>query len=349
MNELDPFATDTYAYDLPPELIAQSPAQARDQSRLLVLTKSGERRHLVFSDLPQLLQPGDLLVANDTRVFPARFLPKRSRGGAAQVLLLHPLKEPSTWLAMARPGKRVRPGDRLSLGPDEGIEIVNWAAGGNRIVRFYGIDAETAIQRYGIVPLPPYIRTAPPNAKERYQTVYATREGSVAAPTAGLHFTAELINRLRASGIRWTTITLDVGAGTFRPVNVPDVRRHVMHAERYEISEAAAQAIAHAKQSGGRVIAVGTTTLRALEDSARTSSDGSVRAGSRWTSLFIHPPDTVTTADAMITNFHLPRSTLLMLVCAFAGTQRILSVYAEAALMGYRFYSFGDAMFLEGR
>jgi len=349
LSEPDPFATGTYTYDLPPELIAQSPAEARDQSRLLVLTKTGERQHLAFSDLPQLLRRGDILVANDTRVLPARFLPKRSRGGAAQVLLLHPLPEPGTWLAMARPGKRVRPGDRLSLGPDEGIEIVNWAAGGNRVVRFYGMDAQTAMQRYGIVPLPPYIRTVPTNAKERYQTVYATREGSVAAPTAGLHFTPELLERLRASGIGWTTITLDVGAGTFRPVSVPDIRRHIMHEERYEISEAAAHAIAQAKQSGGRVIAIGTTTLRALEDSARVSPDGSVQAGSRWTSLFIHPPDAVTTVDSMITNFHLPRSTLLMLVCAFAGTERILSAYAEAARMGYRFYSFGDAMFLERR
>ncbi len=347
MNEPDPFAAGTYAYEIPPELIAQSPTQARDQSRLLVLNKTGERQHLVFSDLPQLLRRGDLVVANDTRVLPARFLPKRSRGGAAEVLLLHPLDDPGTWLAMARPGKRVRPGDRLSLGPDEGIEIVNWAAGGNRVVRFYGMDAQTAMQRYGIVPLPPYIRTVPTNAKERYQTVYAAREGSVAAPTAGLHFTPELLERLRALGIGWTTITLDVGAGTFRPVSVPDIRRHVMHGERYEISEVAAHAIAQAKQTGGRVIAVGTTTLRALEDSARVSPDGSVQAGSRWTSLFIHPPDTVTTVDAMITNFHLPRSTLLMLACAFAGTELVLSAYAEAARMGYRFYSFGDAMFLE--
>jgi len=347
LKEPDPFATDTYAYDLPSELIAQSPAQARDQSRLLVLGKNDERRHLVFSDLPQLLRRGDLVVANDTRVLPARFLPKRSRGGAAQVLLLHPLQEPGTWLAMARPGKRVRPGDRLSLGPDEGIEIVNWAAGGNRVVRFYGMDADTAMQRYGIVPLPPYIRTVTTNAKERYQTVYAKHDGSVAAPTAGLHFTPELLERMRVAGIGWTTITLDVGAGTFRPVSVPDIRRHVMHKERYEISQAAANAIAQAKQNGGRVIAVGTTTLRALEDSARVSPDGSVQAGSRWTSLFIHPPDTVTTVDGMITNFHLPRSTLLMLVCAFAGTDRILSAYADAARMGYRFYSFGDAMFLE--
>lgn len=347
MNDSDPFATETYAYDLPQELIAQSPSQTRDESRLLVLNANGERRDLVFSELPALLRRGDLLVANDTRVLPARFFPKRSRGGAAQVLLLHPLEEPGAWLAMTRPGKRVRPGDRLSLGPDEGIEIVNWAAGGNRVIRFYGLDARTAMERYGNVPLPPYIRTAPANAKERYQTVYATREGSVAAPTAGLHFTPALIERLRAGGIGWTTITLDVGAGTFRPVSVPDIRRHVMHEERYEISEAAAQAIRQTKQNGGRVIAVGTTTLRALEDSARHSADGSVQAGSRWTSLFIHPPDTVTTADAIITNFHLPRSTLLMLVCAFAGTERVLSAYAQAARMGYRFYSFGDAMFLE--
>jgi S-adenosylmethionine:tRNA ribosyltransferase-isomerase len=344
---IDPFATATYTYDLPPELIAQAPAPMREHARLLWLPSSGQNRHVRFSNLPTLLRPGDLLVANDTRVLRARFFPKRRRGGAAQILLLHPAREPGTWIAMARPGKRVRPGDRLTLGPNEGIEIVDWAPGGNRVVRFYGLDADAAMERYGVVPLPPYVRTPPPDAAERYQTVYATCEGSVAAPTAGLHFTTELIEGVRAQGVSWHTITLDVGAGTFRPVAAADIRKHLMHEERYEIPASTAEAIALTRSAAGRVIAVGTTTLRALEDAARTSADGVIHAGSRWTSLFIHPPMQVTTIDALITNFHLPRSTLLMLVCAFAGTHAVLNAYKEAVEQRYRFYSFGDAMFVE--
>ncbi|MBV8204713.1 MAG: tRNA preQ1(34) S-adenosylmethionine ribosyltransferase-isomerase QueA [Candidatus Eremiobacteraeota bacterium] len=343
----DPYATATYEYDLPSELVAQAPAPSREQARLLWLPHGGATQHRTFAELPSLLRPGDLLVANDTRVLRARFFPKRRRGGASQVLLLHPATKAGTWIAMARPGKRVRPGDRLSLGPAEGIEILDWAPGGNRLVQFYGIDAQAAMERYGIVPLPPYVRTPPVDAAERYQTVYAAREGSVAAPTAGLHFTSELIEALRAQGVAWHTITLDVGAGTFRPVAAVDIREHHMHEERYDIPDATAQAIGQTRRSGGRVIAVGTTTLRALEDAARQSTDGSIDAGSRWTSLFIHPPMQITTADALITNFHLPRSTLLMLVCAFAGTRRVLDAYREAVDQQYRFYSFGDAMLVE--
>ncbi|MDQ6767745.1 MAG: tRNA preQ1(34) S-adenosylmethionine ribosyltransferase-isomerase QueA [Candidatus Eremiobacteraeota bacterium] len=347
MSNVDPFATQTYTYELPPELIAQTPAPQRDQSRLLAVLRNGERRHLSVSDLAQLLRSGDLLVANDTRVLRARFYPKRRGGGAAQVLLLHPAGEPETWIAMARPGKRVRAGDRLRLGPSEGIEILDWAPGGNRVVRFYGIDAQTAMERYGLVPLPPYIHAPPQDASERYQTVYATRAGSVAAPTAGLHFTPELLAQLQALGIGWATVTLDVGPGTFRPVSTADVRAHVMHEERYEISQATADAIARTRASGGRVIAVGTTTLRAMEDSASSAADGSVQATNRSTSLFIHPPYRVTTADTLMTNFHLPRSTLLMLVSAFGGTERIRAAYEDAVRLRYRFYSFGDAMFVE--
>ena len=347
MPSTDPFATATYSYELPPELIAQAPAPSREQARLFVLPTNGEIRHTHFSALPSLLRQGDLVVANDTRVLRARFFPKRRRGGAAQVLLLHPALQAGTWIAMARPGKRVRPGDRLTLGPDIGIEILDWAPGGNRLIRFYGIEAEAAMERFGQVPLPPYVHTPPPDAAQRYQTVYATREGSVAAPTAGLHFTPALIEEVRARGATWETITLDVGAGTFRPVASDDIRDHVMHEERYEIGTAAAQAVARVRAAGGRVIAVGTTTLRALEDAVRNSPDGAIHEGSRWTSLFIHPPERVTTADALITNFHLPRSTLLMLVCAFAGTDRVLDAYAQAVAQCYRFYSFGDAMFVE--
>jgi S-adenosylmethionine:tRNA ribosyltransferase-isomerase len=345
----DPYATATYEYDLPAELIAQRPADTRDESRLLVVTSSGALRHLHFSGLPTLLEAGDLLIANDTRVLRARFFVQRKKGGAAQVLLLHPLDREGNWLAMARPGKRVRPGDHLRLDDQVGIEIVDYAAGGNRIVRFYGTDAESAMRRFGVVPLPPYIRDIPWDAAERYQTVYATQPGSVAAPTAGLHFTQRLICELQERGVGWATVTLDVGAGTFRPVKVADVRQHYMHAERYTISEQTAQAVAQARVAGKRVIAIGTTTLRALEDARKNSSDGQVHHCVRWTSLFLHPPAAIEAADALITNFHLPRSTLLMLVCAFAGTRNVLGAYEEAVRLKYRFYSFGDAMFLERR
>jgi S-adenosylmethionine:tRNA ribosyltransferase-isomerase len=347
MDAPDPYATATYDYDLPPELIAQTPAPQRDASRLLAVSADGSLRHLQFSDLLTLLHPGDLLVANDARVLKARFRPKRKRGGASQVLLLHPTQDPELWLAMARPGKRIRPGDKLTLGDGAGIEVVDWAPGGNRVVRFFGIDALTAMERFGEVPLPPYIRTAPSDAAERYQTVYATHTGSVAAPTAGLHFTQPLLARLKEAGIDWTTVTLDVGAGTFRPVTASDVREHVMHAEHYTIGAEAANAIARAREGRHRIVAVGTTALRALEDARRISDDGVIRAAERWTSLFVHPPEKVGAVDALITNFHLPRSTLLMLVCAFSGTRAVLAAYAEAVRQRYRFYSFGDAMFLE--
>ncbi len=247
---------------------------------------------------------------------------------------------------MARPGKRIRPGDRLALGEGVGIEVVDRAPGGNRIVRFYGLDAQAAMARYGQVPLPPYIRTPPPGAAERYQTVYARQPGSVAAPTAGLHFTPELLKRLGEQGIEWATITLHVGAGTFRPVKTDDIRRHVMHAEEYEITAETADRIRRARSAGRRVIAVGTTTLRALEDAAR-QADADIQPGRRWTNLFVAPPQRITSVDVLITNFHLPRSTLLMLVCAFAGTERMLAAYAEAVRLEYRFYSFGDAMLIE--
>lgn len=341
----DEFRSDAFDYELPEALIAQRPADRRDASRLLVLPRRGPIGHKQFSDLTDLLDTGDLLVANDAKVLRARFHPKRREGGRAEVLLLHPAVQPECWEAMARPGKRVRKGDRLTLGFDCGIEIVDWAAGGNRIVRFFGISPDKAMERFGETPLPPYIHAPPADADERYQTVYAVKEGSVAAPTAGLHFTDEAIDALRKRGIGWTTLTLHVGAGTFRPVKADDVREHHMHSERYEIPITAARAIEETRAAGKRVIAVGTTVLRALEASAR--DDGSIAPGERETSIFIHPPYIFRTADALLTNFHLPRSTLLMLVSAFAGRERVLSAYADAIAHRYRFYSFGDAMFIE--
>lgn len=339
------FRTDAFDYELPAELIAQRPVERRDASRLLVVPAAGALEHHTFDELPSLLRPGDLLVANDTRVLRARFNPRRRRGGKSEVLLLHPASEPGCWEAMARPGKRVRPGDRLALSQECGIEILDWAPGGNRIVRFYGIDADAAMERFGEMPLPPYIDRPPADAVGRYQTVYATHDGSVAAPTAGLHFTPSLIERLKANGIGWTTITLHVGAGTFRPVKTDDVREHHMHAEFYAIPEEAAAAIPAARARGGRIVAAGTTTLRTLESAA--IADGTVQGGSAWTSIFIYPTYRFRTADVLITNFHLPRSTLLMLVSAFAGRERMLASYAEAVRLAYRFYSFGDAMLLE--
>ncbi|HEY7993250.1 MAG TPA: tRNA preQ1(34) S-adenosylmethionine ribosyltransferase-isomerase QueA [Candidatus Eremiobacteraceae bacterium] len=339
------FRTDAFDYVLPEALVAQRPADRRDASRLLVLPRTGPIRHVKFADIAEVVEPGDLLVANDAKVLRARFHPRRREGGRAEVLLLHPAAQPECWEAMARPGKRIRKGDRLTLAPECGIEIVDWAAGGNRIVRFYGIGVSEAMARFGDLPLPPYIHAPPADADERYQTVYAATEGSVAAPTAGLHFTEETIETLRGRGIGWTVLTLHVGAGTFRPVKADDVRAHHMHAERYEIPAAAAAAIEATRSAGKRVIAVGTTVLRALEAAAR--ADGAIESGERETSIFIYPPYRFRTADALLTNFHLPRSTLLMLVSAFAGRERVLAAYADAIANGYRFYSFGDAMFVE--
>ena len=343
------FHTDRYDYQLPPSLIAQRPSARRDESRLLVV--GDQIAHRKFSDLAEFVRPGDLFVVNDTRVLRARFRPQRRGGGKAEVLLLHPVEEgdDGVWEALVRPGQRVRVGDRLSLSPSHSIEIVDRTEFGTRLVRFDGLDAAAAMETYGLVPLPPYITSAPPDAGERYQTVYAARDGSVAAPTAGLHFTPELIAALIARGADWATLTLDVGAGTFRPVKTADIREHPMHAERYTISEQTAAAIARAKAAGGRVIAVGTTSVRSLEDAALRTADGRVAAGSRWTELFIYPGFEFRIVDAVITNFHLPRSTLLMLVCAFAGTERTLRAYADAVREGYRFYSFGDAMFISAR
>lgn len=350
------YLTASYDYDLPHELIAQHPAQQRDQSRLLVLDGQ-HTEHAHFADLPRYLRPGDLLVANDTRVLRARFRPKRRGGGKAEVLLLHPAiaDRPSAaraddvdvlWEALVRPGARVRVGDTLTLSSSAAIEIVGRTPLGTRIVAFRGVSAHDAMAQFGLVPLPPYITMPPADADERYQTVYAAHDGSVAAPTAGLHFTAEVLAALRARGVDWATLTLDVGAGTFRPVKSEDIREHPMHAERYTIPAQTAAAIGRARAAGGRVIAVGTTSMRSLEDAARHDPTGQLEAATRWTNVFIYPGFEFRVVDALITNFHLPRSTLLMLASAFAGTDRLLAAYAEAVRMQYRFYSFGDAMFI---
>jgi len=338
------FRLERFDYDLPAALIAQQPSERRDRSRLLVLPSVGPAEHATFADLAEYLRPGDLLVANDSRVMKARLFAKRRGGGAAQVLLLHPAREAGVWEALVRPGQRIRVGDRLHLSRDASIEVVGRTPIGTRLLRFAGIGADEAMAAFGRVPLPPYIKGEPPQAEERYQTVYAVAAGSAAAPTAGLHFTPELIEGLKARQIGWVTLTLHVGAGTFQPVRANDIRNHAMHAERYEIGSEPAGAIRQTRASGGRIIAVGTTALRALEDAAQNSPDGSVEAGNRWTKIFIYPPFEFRVADGLITNFHLPRSSLFMLACAFAGTERISAAYADALRLDYRFYSFGDAM-----
>ena len=324
---------------MPAGLIAQQPTERREHSRLLVLPARGSLQHRRFAALPVLLRAGDLLIANDTRVRRARLRAKRRGGGAAELLLLHPLADHS-WEAMVRPAQRIRVGDRLELAPGAHVDVIGRTAEGNRIVRFAGLDAVEAMERFGELPLPPYIKKPPPKAAARYQTVYAAHDGSAAAPTAGLHFSTQLIARLKTAGAGWTTITLHVGSGTFRPVRSDDLSEHVMHAERYEISSSAAAAITRTRAIGGRIVAVGTTVLRALE-----ASGG--QAGAQSTDLFIYPPYRFKLVDVLITNFHLPRSTLLMLACAFGGKERVMSAYAEAIRLGYRFYSFGDAMLIE--
>jgi S-adenosylmethionine:tRNA ribosyltransferase-isomerase len=341
----DDFRTAAYDYDLPKSLIAQRPSERRDESRLLVVPRDGELRHRTFSDIGAELRPGDLLVANDARVLRARILATRAGGGAAELLLLHPAADGDSWQAMVRPGRRIRPGDVLTIAPGATVEICERTADGGRIVRFAGLSADEAMSRFGRLPLPPYISDPPPDSDERYQTVYARNAAAVAAPTAGLHFTDELLQSLRAAQIEWTTLTLDVGAGTFAPVAVDDIRAHVMHRERYSIPPESAAAINAAREQGRRVVAVGTTSLRAME--AAAAENGEVAAGERTTDLFIHPPDRVRVVDALITNFHLPRSTLLMLVCSFAGRARTFAAYEAAVAERYRFFSFGDAMFVE--
>ena len=332
-----------FDYDLPSAQIAQHPLPDRSASRLLVLDRAGgATRHLYFRDLPSLIPPGDLLVINTSRVIPARLHGKREGGQDAELLLVRERGD-GTWLAMAHPGGKLKPGRRVSFGADSAAEIVEVLGGGLRRVRFVGaLDARATLAKYGAVPLPPYIKREPTTADhERYQTVYATHDGSVAAPTAGLHFTTELLARIHDQRTLVTAVDLHVGPGTFKPVETEALDQHTMHPEAFEISQGAANWI---NDTRGKVWAVGTTVVRALESSA--DPEGHVRAGPGETSLFIRPPYEFKIVNHLITNFHLPRSTLLMLVCAFGGYARVMGAYREAVQKGYRFYSYGDAMLI---
>ena len=295
-----------------------------------------------FSHLPQIIPLGDLLVVNTTRVRHARLLGRRPSGAPAEILLIHPSIE-NTWIAMGQPGSALRPGKRISLGPNAWVETLEVTSEGLRRVRFVGLSAEEAMSRHGLLPLPPYIERPPNRLDEaRYQTVYAENEGSVAAPTAGLHFTPELLNTLRAGGVLVEGLDLQVGPGTFKPVEVEDPSKHEMHPEHYHISAHLVATVERVRRSGGHIWAVGTTVVRALESA--TGSDGALQPGSAETRLLITPGYRFRQIDRLITNFHLPRSTLLMLVCAFAGRDLMMAAYRHAVSARYRFYSYGDAM-----
>ena len=367
--------TTEFEYDLPPELIAQEPLTNRESSRLLVVIRNerrqgpadrrrvprtgvlprrislmGERIPIgasavvdsAFTELPSLIAPGDLLILNTTKVRHARLLGSRPSGAQAEVLLIHPGAD-ATWVAMGQPGTALRPGKRILLGPEAWVETVEVLPDGNRLVRFIGITAEDAIHRYGRLPLPPYITRAPTELDEsRYQTVYARAEGSVAAPTAGLHFTTRMLDDLSTAGVLVAGLDLEIGPGTFRPVETDAPAQHIMHPEPYEITPRLAALVERVREDGGRVWAVGTTVVRALESAAR--DDGTLRTGRAETRLMITPGYRFQVVDRLVTNFHLPRSTLLMLVSAFAGHDLTLGAYRHAAGQRYRFYSYGDAM-----
>ncbi|HYJ79694.1 MAG TPA: tRNA preQ1(34) S-adenosylmethionine ribosyltransferase-isomerase QueA [Longimicrobiaceae bacterium] len=338
--------TADYDFHLPPDQIAQAPAHRRDGSRLLVLDRpSGALSHRVFTDLADCVPAGDALVLNETRVFPARLVGRKPTGAAAEVLLLTPEGgEEMLWRALVRPGGKLKPGRMVEVSPELTVEIVASTPGGERIVRLHTpLPLTEALERYGEVPLPPYItHPATTEDRERYQTVYARERGSVAAPTAGLHFTPELLERLEEKGVRIVRLVLHVGVGTFRPVETEDPAEHRMHAEWYDVSPAAAGALNETRSTGGSIWAVGTTVARTLETVA--DEGGVMHAGSGWTDIFIRPPYRFRAVDHLLTNFHLPRSTLLMLVAAFAGHDAVMRAYGEAVEAGYRFFSYGDAM-----
>lgn len=360
-----------FEYELPPGRIARYPAEERDGSRLLVVDRGGEMpAHLSFRDLPGLMQAGDLLVVNESRVLPVRLLGRKPTGAPAEILLLRPWQgaedrvrggdssgtgvEPARvrlpesggglWEALVRPGSKLKPGRRVVVSGELEVEVLDSLPGGARLVRLAtALPGEEALQRYGHVPLPPYLEREDESLdRERYQTVYAGPPGSVAAPTAGLHFTERLLDEVALRGVGMARLTLHVGVGTFRPVEVEDPDAHRMHSEAYSISPTAAEAVNRTRNAGGKIWAVGTTVVRTLESAVR--EDGRLRPGSGETRLFIRPGYRFRVVDRLVTNFHLPRSTLLMLVAAFAGYHRTMNAYATAVEEGYRFYSYGDAM-----
>ena len=339
--------TEDFDFELPRALIAQHPAAPRESARLLVVDEDLSER--VVRELPDLLSPGDLLVVNDTRVIPTRLFGRRGQAQVEVTLIEPDSQSPTRWRAFAKPARKLRPGERIDFAPGLSAEVIAKEDGG-AVVLGFDMTPEAfhaALERYGAMPLPPYIkreRGGDPRDREDYQTLFAAREGAVAAPTAGLHFTPALLQALEAKGIGRATVTLHVGAGTFLPVTAEDPRAHRMHAEMGELTKDAAEAINRAKGAGGRIVAVGSTSLRLLETAA--GEDGQVRPFTGATDIFILPGYRFRVADLMLTNFHLPRSTLFMLVCAFAGTERMTRAYAHAIQSGYRFYSYGDACLL---
>ena len=345
ISEETPLKTHDFYYDLPEELIAQTPLEKRDASRLMTLDRvTGEVTHKHFYDIIEYLNPGDCLVMNDSRVLPARLLGHRPTGGAVEVLLLRDLGD-KRWECLCRPGKKMQPGSEVIFGNGELTATVREVQeDGNRVVEFHyeGIFLEV-LERLGKMPLPPYIKEELQD-QERYQTVYSRELGSAAAPTAGLHFTRELLNQIRAKGVKTAFVTLHVGLGTFRPVKAEEVLEHHMHSELCMMNEETARILNETRAVGGRIVCVGTTSCRTLE--SLVNDDGSFEAKSRWTDIFIYPGYHFKAMDALITNFHLPESTLVMLVSAFAGREHVLNAYKIAVENRYRFFSFGDAMYI---
>ena len=333
-----------FDYELPQELIAQHPMEPRDHSRLLVVDKkTGALEHRHFYDLPDYLRPGDVLVFNDTRVIPARLHGTKETGAHVEVFLLS-RKDATDWEVLVRPGKKLQVGAKIKFSDELACEVIEHTDFGGRVVRFaYDGIFEEILDRLGETPLPPYI-TAPLEDKERYQTVYNRERGSAAAPTAGLHFTKELLQKIKDKGCEEVFVTLHVGLGTFRPVSEANIEDHKMHREFYTVSQEAADTVNRAKAEGRRIIAVGTTAVRTLESAG---ADGTLKAGGSWTNIFIYPGYSFRFVDALVTNFHLPQSTLLMLVSALSSREIMLAAYKKAVEERYRFFSFGDAMFIK--
>ncbi len=340
-----PLKTDDFDYDLPEELIAQTPVEPRDSSRLLWYNRErDEVKHKIFRDIEDILKKGDVLVINTTKVYPARMFAHTEHGGKVEILLLKRLNL-TDWEVMVKPGKKAQIGTVLTISDELKLQVLSRTETGERIVHFiFDGVFEDIISRLGEMPLPPYIKEKLKD-KNRYQTVYCKNEGSSAAPTAGLHFTVELLDRLRKKGVEICEVELNVGLGTFRPVKVEDVTKHQMHSEHYRIDEENAEIVNRAKREGRRIVAVGTTSVRTLESAC--DENGFLHATSADTSIFIYPPYKFKCVDALITNFHLPKSTLIMLVSALMGREKTLELYKIAVEERYRFFSFGDAMFIE--